>query len=363
MSPLIKLPPEIFHLITSLITDRDLSFLSRTSLALHQTANPLLYARQVKSSSHGVTFWAARENRVGTLRHLHSAFRPSGPGFDVFSVFTHPVHRTSYRLPELSYRESLPPERPRELVRFWAPIHQAVVSGSLEALEYMLGCGADVDSPSLGLYSAGTFFDTSPRLMFGDEQTLEYLQFIEKTAVVHAINVGRHDMLDLLLRSGASVEIPFAGTGENCGTTALHVAATLGSDEAVDVLVRGGYQDPNVLDGDGYPPLLWAALSGSGRPALKALADHGADLNLKVPSRRGSGDSHALVCVLRRRKKEAQARMLIDLGADPDPEGEGRQYRPTPRSDEYWNQTRRNAKATARSQPTGPMPGIKALVS
>ncbi|KAH7015223.1 hypothetical protein EDB80DRAFT_329568 [Ilyonectria destructans] len=107
----------------------------------------------------------------------------------------------------------------------------------------------------------------------------------------------------MLLLLGASVKILWIGNGEVCGTTALHCTAALGDSE------------PDVRDGVGYPPLIWACLHENGHLALKTLVDAGADINCVVPSGLAPGYRHSMVTTLTKRGHPEAAARLVALGA------------------------------------------------
>ncbi|KAI4380946.1 hypothetical protein MLD38_007074 [Melastoma candidum] len=79
-------------------------------------------------------------------------------------------------------------------------------------------------------------------------------------------------LLHQLLRHGSD-----PNEADNNGRTAMHIAASLGSDKCVALLLEYG-GDPNIKDSEGRVPL-WDALSGKHESVVKLLTEHGALLS------------------------------------------------------------------------------------
>lgn len=142
---------------------------------------------------------------------------------------------------------------------FWTPLHEAARAGAIDAMQFMLSYGADINAQSLCFSDSPSKLDEYRWYTdFGDRVSFEPRPLVGFTPLIIAILFKQTHMSGLLLRLGASVEILRIGNGEACGTTALHCAAALGDVAVVKLLLEGGHSEPDVRDGVGYPPLIWA---------------------------------------------------------------------------------------------------------
>lgn len=95
------------------------------------------------------------------------------------------------------------------------------------------------------------------------------------------------------------------GLGGCLGHTAIHDAAMANNAGAIHILCERGV-DPNTLNRDGDPPLMWASRMGNAK-AIEALIECGADVNLGDRNR-NRPIHHATMKTVR---------LLLDAGADP----------------------------------------------
>ncbi|MHC4561413.1 MAG: ankyrin repeat domain-containing protein [Planctomycetota bacterium] len=107
-------------------------------------------------------------------------------------------------------------------------------------------------------------------------------------AVLGAVNSGKTDILELLLRQGADVNARRALGDGGRGLTPLHEAARYGDVKIVRFLLAHG-ADVNAEAGDGVTPLCIAAGAGYG-DAARTLIEHGAKVS--VDPQTGTGPLH-----------------------------------------------------------------------
>ncbi|EDO39113.1 predicted protein, partial [Nematostella vectensis] len=132
----------------------------------------------------------------------------------------------------------------------FSPLHYATTTNHVDIVQMLLDAGADVDvrgSPSI-----------------------QRIPPIICAAKFNAIESCR-----VLLRAGADVNIT------NCyGQTALHHATRRGHSKMVELLLRDGQMDVNVVDRDNTTSLHVAAMIGS-NPIIKTLLFCGANITAK----------------------------------------------------------------------------------
>jgi ankyrin repeat protein len=119
-----------------------------------------------------------------------------------------------------------------------------------------------------------------------------------------AVSFGQAEVVDALIRAGASLELP------DKQTMLIHLAAQWGHVRVVHCLAKWG-ADPNALDQHGNTPAFIAAAYGQPQ-AIDALVQHGADLNQQ--------DTHGLAPIHAAAKwGQAEAlSCLIGHGVSPD---------------------------------------------
>jgi len=125
----------------------------------------------------------------------------------------------------------------------------AARTGNLEIVQLLLDHGMDVNST---LKPSG----------------------IGKTAAMEGAIGNRSQIINLLVARGADVDQQESGTG----WSALHYAASLDAEKAVDTLLKNG-ADPNIKAENGWTPLFYAARYGY-LNTLYLLLENGAGVNI-----------------------------------------------------------------------------------
>lgn len=312
---LCELPSEILsHVFRSQEPSRELAAAALTCRRFYEIAGPLLYERPMTEGDYYGLFWAAEHNRVDILRRFTQVRRPN-PGVNVY-VF-HGKHKTYLPGP-------LSIELRRRPGRYWTPLHQAAMVGAAEAVEFLLDMGADIDAHSLGT----ALLEHWPNEMrsdieFGDRANFNVPTLAHSSVLTLSILYNKPAVTEMLVRRGADVHFTRVRTGQKFELTALHCAASMGQTEAIKILVKQGGLSPDQLDHHGCPPLMWAALGEDGQPAIQALLDVGANINLRIRSDiPPQHDYLPLVEILVERERPDAAQRLLDAGAGVPPEEE-----------------------------------------
>ncbi|KAM0431922.1 hypothetical protein ACHAPT_005176 [Fusarium lateritium] len=312
MASIHSLSTEIICRILECCTNRGIADMAATSHHHYDIAIPLLYKRQAKEGNHKVTFWAAEHGRIGTLRHV----------VEYMTVHVVTVETQTHQVYNISGDSD--PQTDAETGWYGTPLHVAAEYGQVEVVEFLLDHGADIDAqgltqrdPSLGTSMDSFSFDFEDR-------------GVSFSPLITAIYRQQHDVTELLLCRGASIEIRETASKRPCGTTALHLAVVTGNVEAIRMIIGGGHAGPNDPDPDGYPPLLWAARylgmnNDASAVSMQTLLDLGADINYVAPSGFYPGSRHSLVTILAKRWKPHTVEALIALGATPLSDEESRE--------------------------------------
>ncbi|RGP76994.1 serine threonine- phosphatase 6 regulatory ankyrin repeat subunit b [Fusarium longipes] len=309
MASLTSLPPEILlQIIDSCITSNALSSLAQTSQALYTLITPLLYKRQLENADHHVTFHAAKHGNLQALKN-------------VYQYMTLQVYKCSKGNYDTG---AFGAEKQRRNGWFWTPLHEAVRSGNIETVLWLIDHGVDINAPSLHFHDIDLgITEGRYHIDFGDRLSFHMLPLVTFSPLITSIYHRHQNITELLLSRGASIHINDVRKLQPCGTTALHVAVINANIPALRLLIEGGHAGPNDLDAAGFPPLVWAALNVSAdeqvRESIKILVEHGADLCHVMPCDPWLGSNHNMVTFLTKRGKPDAAHELINFGAPVDP--------------------------------------------
>jgi len=122
------------------------------------------------------------------------------------------------------------------------------------------------------------------RLLIDYDANVNFPQAFAQTTALHfAAEMGRADVIALLCQRGANKH-----ARKKTGGTALHTAADTNQTSAVVALLTACKADPNLLLNGDTTPLYLAAQRGFSS-VVKALVEHGADLNFVMPKGRFHG--------------------------------------------------------------------------
>ncbi|TPX09369.1 uncharacterized protein E0L32_009413 [Thyridium curvatum] len=315
-TPIYRLPVELLSLIINFCSDyREVSALSRASRRLNDIAGRLLYEKQVYLKNYDPVYHAASSGCIGTIKRWLTISSPSGSPLgplDVYAVNTYIDKAPGTQM--ISYvRGPLSLKDRRTYFIFSSPLHRAAQSGHLDVIELLLEHGCDVNAPSLLFTKMGLscFRDARDR---GNPQA-------ENCVVLTPLHVsiiyGQPAAAKLLLERGADVRIWLRHSDQASGVTALHLAAVHGRSQTVTELVQGGYSKVDELDGDGTPPMLYAAEHEANLECMDVLHRLGADLDMQL----GSDVKQPLLAALIEKIRFKAASRLIDLGASVDAAG------------------------------------------
>jgi ankyrin repeat protein len=203
---------------------------------------------------------------------------------------------------------------------FWTPLHEAVRSGNVETVRWLLDHGVDINAPSLHFHDIDMgITEGRYHIDFGDRLSFHILPLVTFSPLITSIYHRHQNITELLLEMGASIQINDVRKLQPCGTTALHVAVINANITTLKLLIERGHAGPNDLDAGGFPPLVWAALNVSADPqvreSIKTLVELGADLNHVMPCDPWLGSNHNMVTFLTKRGKPDAAQELINFGA------------------------------------------------
>jgi uncharacterized protein len=194
------------------------------------------------------------------------------------------------------------------------PLHVAVTTGNANITGLLISSGADIEATSellamRPLHLAASYADIEViGLLVAAGAELNSLTGEGETAVHIAVRLGLVNVVDLLLESGADVDVQEPSEG----MTPLHIAAFQGSQPLVERLVTAG-ADPSVQDYNGRTPLFLASSMMSFRNVgdgslIEYLVEIGSDLETQDSSgltalgyaeNRGTQDYKQIANVLR----------------------------------------------------------------
>ena len=186
------------------------------------------------------------------------------------------------------------------------PLIKAVRSNDAETFKALLAAGADVNlksengsSPLGEAACAGDGYFVKALIEAGADVNMPGSG--GKTPLMEASAAGNEESVKLLLRAGADVNAPWLADGLDAGINALSLALENGHTALAELLRENGALEPahsapafedspmpsaeniNTPDAAGFTPLFHALMAGD-NARLKALAEQGADVNIKAPA-------------------------------------------------------------------------------
>jgi ankyrin repeat protein len=163
--------------------------------------------------------------------------------------------------------------------------------------------------PALDLFEASATGNAArvTELLRGDPDMIHAWSPDGGTALHFACFFRQPEIVKLLIRAGADVQIPARGFGN---VTPLHSAVAGRNPDAVGFLLAAGAK-PNVRQQGAYTPLHSAANNGDER-STRLLLDHGADPTLqsddgKTPADMANDHGHSGVAAMLGRNRAASA--------------------------------------------------------
>ncbi len=186
------------------------------------------------------------------------------------------------------------------------PLHYAVASGKMEAVEILLLLGAGTDltdmygnTPLTSAVRSNNLDMTEMLIRYG--ASLTKADRVNSTPLHHAAALGFFYIADMLLYYEAPLELR-----DQEGNTSLMTAVSFGYYDIADILLQAG-ADPGAIDRKGFTPLMLASQNGD-TLMMRLLIDNGANLYAV-----NSDGIDALGCATITGKKEA-AEFLLDNG-------------------------------------------------
>lgn len=186
-------------------------------------------------------------------------------------------------MPRVATAQELPLE-------YGTPLIEAAASGNVEALEELIGAGADVNEsvrktePRTALNAAARYGHLAAvKVLLDAGAKVDRVARGDATALIDAARAGHADIVQLLIESGADVNRKVRGDG-----TALIAAAGNANVEIVRLLLENGADPDRSVLGEGSP-LAAASRSGSAE-SMALLIAAGADANVMV-----RGDAGAMM--------------------------------------------------------------------
>ncbi|KAF8542160.1 ankyrin repeat-containing domain protein [Trichophaea hybrida] len=325
-SPFLSLPPELHNLIFSNLSQaRTLYTLSRTCRHFSILAAPFLLKFAVQAKDSYVLRWAASVNNTELMKRLLHAgvdvsatesldmfddFLELEPGSlectttlkitleaghtdalkvlldhgggviaqllaDSYRLLQTPAKRGDIPMLEILLEYIPSDQRSDNDYLIWSSsVSAAIEIGQAQTVEFFLDRGLEFVDP---LHAAASNGQTEVAKIFLERGVIEDIEarserWYDKTALDLAAEVGKVDLICLLLEKGAD---------KNCtseeGTTPVHHAAKYGRSDALRILVQKG-ADVNVESCEGLTPIHLATQNDQGS-ILEVLIQMGGDVN------------------------------------------------------------------------------------
>lgn len=300
----VKTVPLLAPSVVLLVSTQDGRTLNFTYAAIGATRPKPVESVRLRPGERGVREYATSDfyawGRSGPDREKSFA-KCFGPGATAVQVRAAFVVRTADDRPEepvnvesegvrmlCSFDESVFRKKGRELEPPTTPLHEAVWTGDVEAVQRLIAEGANVNAElryrGTPLILAAEKGDARiAEILLAAGASFEARDADGNTPLHVAASEGNVEVMKLLIARGAGVDMRATVSR----WTSLHSAALEGELEAAKVLLAAG-ADPNAKDSIGDTPLCLAAMKGH-EEVVVLLLDKGADL--RVP---GNGGMTAL---------------------------------------------------------------------
>ncbi|GLE04463.1 hypothetical protein PINS_up013405 [Pythium insidiosum] len=195
------------------------------------------------------------------------------------------------------------------------PLHCAVSTGQIEAVQWLIRNGADVNVHAQSSHRS----DRLPPLFLADNPEIVSILLEAGANQLEVPQPGHMNTLTVLQLAYLRGNIPVANELEEWGgdvaLTPLHSAAGSNDAKAVKTLLKAG-ADPNCLGEHGYEgmnrrtPLHWASINGA-LDAVKILLEHDANPNFQ------DIDGRTPLHWAARANRPEVVTVLLESGADP----------------------------------------------
>ncbi|KAI1848383.1 hypothetical protein JX266_005689 [Neoarthrinium moseri] len=313
--PIQQLPGELLRLIFDFCDEQSASAWARTSASWYRTVGHMLYEAQVARNNWKVLFWAAYHGSIGTLKQWTSIRNEDGGIRGSLSAYV----RWTFDDKSTYTADPFSTGNLQSCQMIASPIHMAAMGGQLEAVQFLLDNGANIDACSLKTTPHGL-------TVFNDARDLHshtYERCALPAALHTSIICGHAPVAELLVARGADIRLRPLRQDYEIGVTALHLAAAYGMETVIRLICHRSDVDVDAADCNGQSPLVYAAESAKGHISLRVLKELGANVNIHVSIQGGPG-TPLLVALIQRIRWRA-ALKLMDCGATVHKNG-GREY-------------------------------------
>ncbi|ETS03302.1 ankyrin [Trichoderma reesei RUT C-30] len=309
-SGLFSVPTEVISQIGGYLTsDKDVAAFAGTCKLFNTMFGDVLYQRNEMYSEASCLTWAAKKDRVETLkRAIKAGICLENHSYLIFVVSCHGSSKVARLVLSLPGVDLMAEDK-----RGWTPITLAASHGYTNIIRTLIDNGADFRAPTRGGWSPINVACSRGRLDRGHDTIV--LQLLDRGADIEqpcknlwtplcmAASRGDFHMCKILLSRGANIAAQAMG-----GWFPLSLAASNGHDPAVNLLTLCG-ADIRMTNDNGWTPLMAAAANGHSSTAL-ILIHKGSHVEAK--SKNGST---ALMCAADGRHLHT-AKLLLFYGAN-----------------------------------------------
>ncbi len=172
----------------------------------------------------------------------------------------------------------------------YTPLHLAAMNGRQDIIKYFIDYGLDVNISgdknrgNTALYTSINFGKTeSIRTLLKNGANPIITQRGGKTPLEQAVSIGDYNVVKLLIEHGANVDYTNPYVEHSYGTSTVFIAAGLGKNNILELLLDISSKNINKRDARGNTPLMAAArehkADGNYPETIKILLKYGANVN------------------------------------------------------------------------------------
>jgi ankyrin repeat protein len=273
-SGLFSVPTEVISQIGGYLTsDKDVAAFAGTCKLFNTMFGDVLYQRNEMYSEASCLTWAAKKDRVETLkRAIKAGICLENHSYLIFVVSCHGSSKVARLVLSLPGVDLMAEDK-----RGWTPITLAASHGYTNIIRTLIDNGADFRAPTRGGWSPINVACSRGRLDVAKLLLDEYGASMKSdenfgwSPLRTASVFGQAKMICYLIQRGADVS-ELSETGWTC----LHAAVEAGHARAVAELIEHGL-DPMAVTEIGWTPLIIATERGHDTIVLQLL-DRGADI-------------------------------------------------------------------------------------